>query len=390
MPERALSRAEHRLSLAAIIASISVFAFTLGLSSPILALILEAQGISAGLIGLNSAMTAVGILISAPFMPPLTRRLGIVRFMLLCMVLCALLLLALRAVPNIYLWFPLRIVLGFAISGLFVLSETWINEIADEHNRGRLIGLYVTVLAAAFAAGPLLIPVFGSQSWIPFLIGAAAISLAALPLVAVRHLAPSFEAAGSAGILAFFRLAPTLLAGAFLTAFVDAAALSLLPVYGMRLELGEAVAGLMVAALVFGNVIFQFPLGWLGDHMNRYRLLITCGLFGMAGALLLPALGGGLLRWPLLIVWGGMTYGVYALSLTLLGERFRGTDLVAGNAAFAVMWGVGGILGPLAGGSAMDAMGPQGLPLAMAAACLLFVVLAVYRQGRALWRNRAS
>ena len=105
---------------------------------------------------------------------------------------------------------------------------------------------------------------------------------------------------------------------------------------------------------------------------------------------LLPLLSESLLRWPLLIVWGGMTYGVYALSLTLLGERFRGTDLVAGNAAFAVMWGVGGILGPLAGGSAMDAMGPQGLPLAMAAACLLFVVLAVYRQGRALWRNRAS
>ena len=390
MPENALSKAEQRLSLAAIIASISVFAFTLGLSSPILALILEAQGISNSLIGVNSAMTAVGILVSAPFMPPLTRRLGIVRFMLLCMVMCAVLLLVLRALPNVYLWFPLRVVLGFAINGLFVLSETWINEIADNHNRGRLIGLYVTALAAAFAVGPLLIPIFGSQSWIPFVIAAATISLAALPLLAVRRLAPSFEAAGSAGIVAFFRLAPTLLAGTFLTAFIDAAALSLLPVYSMRLGLGEAVAGLMVAALVFGNVIFQFPLGWLGDHMNRYRLLVICGLFGMAGAALLPALSAGPGRWPLLFVWGGMTYGIYALSLTLLGERYRGTDLVAGNAAFAVMWGVGGILGPLAGGSAMDAMGPQGLPLAMAAACLLFVVLAVYRQGRALWRNRAS
>ena len=199
MPERKLSPAEQRLSLAAIIASISVFAFTLGLSSPILALILEAQGISNSLIGVNSAMTAVGILVSAPFMPPLTRRLGIVRFMLLCMVMCAVLLLVLRALPNVYLWFPLRVVLGFAINGLFVLSETWINEIADNHNRGRLIGLYVTALAAAFAVGPLLIPIFGSTSWIPFLIAAATISLAALPLLApvrcVRSTPPFCSAA---------------------------------------------------------------------------------------------------------------------------------------------------------------------------------------------------
>ena len=55
------------------------------------------------------------------------------------------------------------------------------------------------------------------------------------------------------------------------------------------------------------------------------------------------------------------------MTLIELGERFSGSMLVAGNAAFSLMWGVGGIAVPPAAGAAMDLLGAQGLPLALGA-----------------------
>jgi fucose permease len=45
--------------------------------------------------------------------------------------------------------------------------------------------------------------------------------------------------------------------------------------------------------------------------------------------------------------------------------------MVAGNAAFALMWGVGGIAMPPLSGAAMDLLGARGLPLMLGLVCLM-------------------
>ncbi|RUY08361.1 MFS transporter, partial [Mesorhizobium sp. M7A.F.Ca.US.005.03.2.1] len=62
-----------------------------------------------------------------------------------------------------------------------------------------------------------------------------------------------------------------------------------------------------------------------------------------------------------------------------LGSRFKGSVLVAGNAAFALMWGVGGIVGPPGAGLLMQGIGPLGLPVVIAALDAVLVMFALYR-----------
>ena len=69
------------------------------------------------------------------------------------------------------------------------------------------------------------------------------------------------------------------------------------------------------------------------------------------------------------------------LALTELGDRFTGELLLAGNAAFALMWGVGGLFGGPLGGGAMDLFGPHGLPAVMALAYAVLFAF-VLRGGR--------
>jgi predicted MFS family arabinose efflux permease len=86
----------------------------------------------------------------------------------------------------------------------------------------------------------------------------------------------------------------------------------------------------------------------------------------------------------MLLLWGGVTMGIYTLSLALLGERFKPSDLSAANAAYVMMYEMGGLGGPVISGGMMDTMGREGLPLFAA------VIAATYLIYAALMRRRNS
>ena len=56
-------------NLVAACSAIGVFGLAFGMSAPLLSLLLEQRGVSAELIGLNSAMMPLGILLFAPIIP---------------------------------------------------------------------------------------------------------------------------------------------------------------------------------------------------------------------------------------------------------------------------------------------------------------------------------
>ncbi len=79
---------------------------------------------------------------------------------------------------------------------------------------------------------------------------------------------------------------------------------------------------------------------------------------------------------------GAVAFGIYTIALIGLGERFTGTLLITGNAAFALTWGFGGIAGPPLTGAVMGALGIQGLPLVLGLMCAVLVVAATASGGK--------
>lgn len=364
-------------ALFAIFACVAMYGFTLGLGRPLLALILEARGIDRSIIGVNAAMPAIGIFLSTPFIPVLVEKLGMRRFLVLVLAVDVIVLLQFPRFDHLYAWFFLGIFLGAMTNCMLVTSETWINEIVDDANRGRLMGLYNALLAATVAMGPLVIPAVGIQGWAPFLVGACFIALAALPLLWTgphrlsAHDEPSFN------IFSFLWVAPTLVAAVLLFSLKETAGNSLLPVYGIRSGMNEAEAAIMLTVIGIGGVSLAYPMGWLADRFNRYGLLVFCGLCGLAGAVLLPyAMDAGIFLYLLLFCWGGVFAGMYTTVLTIIGQHFRGRDLVTANVSLGMLWGVGSLVWPPVTGVAMDIRDPGGFPLVFIAASLLFVLFA--------------
>jgi len=361
--------------VSASIAAIGVFCLTTGLSYPLLALLLEDMGTSTGLIGLNAAMTPLGIIVSSPLIPPLARRFGAWFICVFSLCLAAVLLLLLAVFKDVTAWFVLRFLLGFANSIIFITSEAWINQLAEPGTRGRIIGLYNTIAAAGFALGPLALTVIGSQGWLPFAVGIAGIFLALPIIVMAKDHLPDFNGEEKASVFSFVSLAPLLLLAVTAAALFDQVVMSLLPIYSLRHGVTEATASLMLTVLIVGNVLLQIPIGWLADRFSRRYLLSWLAFGTVVGSILLVYwIEGSILIWPMLFIWGAIAFGTYTVAMIDLGDRFSGALLLAGNSAFGVMWGIGGIIGPSIAGVSMDLIGPEGLPLTLGA---LFGVLGI-------------
>jgi MFS family permease len=278
----------------------------------------------------------------------------------------------------LWLWFPLRFLFGASLAVLFVLSEFWINDVAPDHARGLVMGIYSTALALGFAAGPTLLAAIDRGGPLPYVVGATLFVLAALPLGLAGELAPKIHEPLQSHLFVYLRAAPSAVLASFVFGAVETGGMSFLPLYGLAIGYGDVASMLLVSILALGNVLVQIPLGFVSDRMDRRRLLILLAVVGALGAAVMPLIAHHTaLLFPIVAVWGGLVAGLYTVGLAHLGSQFRGSDLAAANATYILMYSLGILAGPPILGFGLDIWNPNGLPLTIALlfAIYLFVVV---------------
>lgn len=370
--------------LLVVLAGMYALMATLSMTFPLLSLIMERGGVDERVIGLLGAMPSVGLVVAAGFVGAINRRLGTYRQLLFSGLLGAAMFGVLGLFQYVPVWFVALFLMGCAIDGIFVICEGWVNSLASNHNRGRVIGIYGTVASLGLMTGPLILTFIGTRGATPFVVGVVCLLLFLVPITILRRHVPAFEGEHTGGALGFLKLAPALVLAVLVFALFESTFSVLFPVYGTRAGLAEAEVTTAIAVLFGGYLCWQLPIGLLAERINARLLLIACAGGATVGALLLEhVIGNGPAFWVTLFVWGGLGAGVYTLALIELGQRFRGATLLAGNAAFGLAWGAGGIIGPATTGTLMSSFGPVALPAVFAT---LFAALAIL----GVWRARGS
>lgn len=368
-------------ALLGVTAAVSAFAVAQGLSYPLFTFLMQRQGMSPAEIGLSAAMTPVGLICSALFVPMLVRTIGARTLAVIAALSAAVLFFLVGVLHNWVAWYPVRFFIGLAINPLYILGEVWMMALAPDARRGRIMGVFNAVTGIGYAAGPLALTIVGSEGWPPLLVGVLGfVGCAVLMLLTTGGLR-GFEDDGTppSGAFRFWILAPALLVAVLVSAATQQSVYSLMPVFGAAYGLPEAKLAAMITLLSLGNIVLQMPLGFLAERFGARPMIVACAATNAFCVLLLPAIVTTPAVWPVLVVIGGVGYGVYTMALVELGSRFRGQMLVAGNAAFALMWGAGGIAGPPGSGAAMQWFGPVGLPAVIAGLSLALVAFASYR-----------
>jgi MFS family permease len=378
------STAQRWRSLIAVIGSVFGVGVSFGALVPLMSLTLERRGIDSTVIGLNSSMFPLAVILVTPFLPHLAARIGTFTSLLLGLAVSIAAILLLPILPQLWAWFALRFLMGAGIALHWLVSETWMNLVVTDRNRGSVMGAYATVLAGGFVVGPVLLQITGTEGWLPILVAVAAIAGSALPLLLGLGLAPSVSAHHGASVMRMLRSAFVVMVAAYAGGLTDSGVFVLLPIYGLRTGFDVPTSILLLTVFTAGNLLLQIPIGWIADRMSRRRVLLGCAMVGVAGAALLPFfLKQPLLLWPLLFIWGGTVFAFYPVALSLLGQNVPANQFASANASFIVFYELGSISGPVVGGAAMDILGPQGLPLAVGAVALAFIAIV-------FWEKRAK
>jgi len=334
------------------------FGLQVGSALPLVPLALERRGVDNFTIGVVSAAWGIGMVATASRIPAVAARIGAIPLICLSLLVTAVIAVTFAFTEGTALWFGLSLLSGASGAVPWVVSEIWINLVVDEKRRGRAVAIYATLMALGLAIGPLILQVVGVYGPRPFLATAVLTLLIAVPLLPSWKTAPRIEDTPGSGFLRIARLAPVAMLAAFACGLGEQAAFSFLPVYAVTSGISPQTGALWLSAFVIGNLALQWPIGWAADHLDRRLVLAFCALFSAALTFLMPLLelqGNGIL--VLLLFWGGISFGIYTVGLALLGQRFTGGDIAAANAAFTVLYTVGGLIGRPITGEAMDLVG---------------------------------
>lgn len=365
-----------------------------------LALLMVGNGLLGVLIGVRSELdgfdtTVTGIVMAAYFVgflggtqvtPKIMARVGHIRvFSGLAAVAAASALLHGLMISPVS-WALLRLVFGLAMAGLYVVVESWLNELVSNANRGRVMSIYMLVSVGGLGVGQLLISMGDPLLNTLFVVSGVLMVLAVVPVSLSINAAPWFELPPHARYRELWHMAPLGVVTALGAGLANGAIISMAGVFATQIGLSTVRVGVFVAAAALGSMALQWPIGHLSDLIGRRRtiLLSALGSLGVGClALTLPSDGVGLIG--VMFLLGGLSYPLYSLALSHVVDVLPPGEAVTGSVAVVFLYGVGAIAGPIGAATAMNLIGPNGFFWAVAT---VHAVIGVYGGYRLLVKPR--
>ncbi|WP_442857166.1 MFS transporter [Burkholderia sp. TSV86] len=367
----------------ALILSVAVVGLGTGATLPLTALALIEAGHGTDVIGMLTAAQAGGGLAIVPFVSRIAKRLGARRVIIASTLVLAAATILMQLTSNLVAWGVLRIVCGAALMLLFTIGEAWVNQLADDSTRGRVVAIYTTNFTLFQMAGPVLVSQIAGWAGTRFAL-TGALFLLSLPTLASIRQAPLADDTHHEPHDHWRRVLPqmpALVIGTGFFALFDTLALSLMPIYAMDHGVASEAAVLFASIILLGDTAMAFPLGWLADRLGRQRVHLGAACIVLALLPLVPVtVATPWLRTPLLFVLGAAAGGIYTLSVVACGERFRGAALVTASALVSASWSAASFGGPLVAGALMAHWGSETQIGVLAAGALAFLAAALWER----------
>ena len=361
-----------------------IIGIKLGTLIPLLALILEARGYSNTEIGLNVVAQPLAVILFVRITPIIIHKIGLAKSIIIAQIFTIILYFTFPIFDSLTSWFVIRFIIGFAGALAWNAFDTWMLSMADDTNRGKIVTIYNTVFVIGFASGPMVLSLTGIEGWLPFIVISSLSFIAILPLIMLEIEDPKLPDKKSLPVFAAIIAAPTIFGAAILCGLDDVMFVSFFPIFMIKNQFAQEIALQYVTITLVGGVMCQPLIGVLLDKFNKRLLLNIAVLITFFCPILFAIyLDNFYVMAASCFIWGGAASGLFAISLTMLGERYSASQVAGATAILVMVFEVGSLIGPLIGGRVMDAVGPMGFIYTVTSFTFIFLVISIYRT---IWR----
>lgn len=386
--EKFVSPTNPYLPVAGLVAAMGLIALGNGLMASYVPVRLDQAGLDQKAVGFVVTAYAGGMLLGCLLSGYLVRRVGHVRAFAVLAAAGTLSALLLALGVRLDSWTGLRVLGGFCTTGMFMVTQSWLNAVTWSAWRGRVMAVFYITYTLGLAGGALLmgrVEISGSTA---LMMLAGLYAAAVIPIGLTKLTQPTPPERIAVKPLAVYRISPVGLVGAFVSGGLGMTMMGVGPMYGTAIGLEPAAIALLIAALQGGNLVIQWPLGALSDRVDRRLVILGAGA-GVALASLAIALGDDALTdalfWLLLALfalWGGLAESLYTISTAHTNDHTDPDDHVMVSSTILIVWATGATVGPAAATAALEMAGPSGLWAFFLGEALLFTLFVLYRRTR--------
>jgi len=351
-----------------------------GLQGTLLGVRGNLEGFSTVTMSIVMSAYFLGFLGGSRMAPLMIRRVGHVRVFAALASLISAVLILYPAIAHPAAWALGRVVIGFCFSGVYVTAESWLNHSASNETRGQALSLYMIVQMAGVVTAQGLFVLGDPSGYILFIISSVLVSVSFAPILLSISPTPAFDTTKPMSLRELFHLSPLSCVGMFMLGGVFSAQFGMASVYGSLAGFTLGQISMFISAMTIGALLWQFPIGWFSDRMDRRMLIIVISTIGGAAAVL------GFLfqnQFTLLLsasfIVGGMANPLYALLIAYTNDFLEHDDMAAAAGGLVFINGLGAITGPLITGWLMGVVGPGGFFVFLAGLLFGLALYGAYR-----------
>ncbi len=353
-----------------------------GLFSTLLGVRTRVEGFSSTLVGFIVASYFSGLLLGGLFASRVVIRVGHIRSFAVFASLMSASALLHPIFVSAYGWMGLRLVAGFCMAGMVIVTESWLNESASNQTRGQVLSIYMIVNYFAAGCGQFLLTAGDPSEFQLFSLASIIFSLALVPVLLTRARAPVPVHSQRMHVWTLYRIAPLGVVGVFCCGLVNSSINGLGPVYATNMGFSQAQISTFMAALIMSGLFLQWPMGHLSDRIGRGPLLVVIPVIvALAASWQLYAEGFV----PILAgvgVFGMFVFTLYSLAAATANDMVSSNQRVQVAGALLITYGAGAVSGPIIAGQFMGLLGPQGLFLYFVLVNLLLSSFAILTRRR--------
>ena len=282
------------------------------------------------------------------------------------------------------IWIAARALYGFAICGMFIVAQSWLNDAVPNQVRGRVMAIFYVVYIVGLGVGSWLMGLLDIDTATPALVGLAFTALSILPIGLTRLPPPPPPEAASVAFLRAWSISPVGVAGMLAVGGLSMMIAGFAPIHATASGYSQVQVATLMFAVPLGTLIFQLPLGWVSDRTDRRYVLVAAALIVVAAGVVAGLFDGGPLTTMILIymVWSGAAESIYSLSSAHANDRATKDDLVVLSSTMLFVWSVSGFVVPGIGTGLTAVYGTQAfmiVAIVIAAAYSVFVAWRILR-----------
>lgn len=367
--------------IAALLLSVALLIMGNGLQGTLLPVRASLEAFDALEIGVMGSAYYLGFVLGCVRGGPLIRRVGHIRVFTALAAIASTVALVHAISITPWSWWLLRALTGFCFAGLYVVIESWLNDKADNSNRGTIMGVYTMINLSVIMAGQMMLVFDSPLRFSLFALASILVSLAAVPVALTSAPQPAQLAEAKLQPAKLYRLSPSAVIGVLVAGVSSGAFWSLGPVYAGSYSGDPTDIAVFMSAGALGGALALWPVGRLSDRFDRRQVVIGGCILSFAAAACLVYFGG---EGPWLLIGLALFFGVasmpiYAISAALAFDHAGKGEVVEIASGLLLINGVGSVVGPLVASAAMKSAGPAGLFMTTGVAHFLLGCFALWR-----------